>query len=502
MSPSPEGSISSGDSRRARIGLLAGLAGFVGLLAWSWASPQDGAAIRTAAVAWLMACWWVSEALPLAATALIPVFAFPALNILPAASACRQYGHHLILLFLAGFLLARALSRWELDRRLALWVTAGVGGSCRGIVLGVMAVTAFLSMWVSNSATAAMMMPVALAIVGHAGSELGRDGGADAVRPGRFRFGTALMLGTAYGASIGGVGTLVGTPPNVLLAAMLEDMAGVEVGFAEWMLAGVPAVVLTLPLVWLWLVFVAYPPEARRLPGGREVVLRQLREMGPMTRPGWSTTAVVAATALLWVTRNLWEPALVGAGWIAADSFEDAAVGMLGAVALFFVPAGDRSGRRLLDRSVWKEVPWNVLLLFGGGLALAKGFVETGLAERIGSAVVSLGGIPTWLFVLAVTGIVILLTEFASNTASTAMILPLLASAAAALGMHAPTLMVPAALAASMAFMMPAATPPNAIVFGTGYVRIPQMVRAGIGANLLGLLVIELISLGLVPRIW
>jgi sodium-dependent dicarboxylate transporter 2/3/5 len=257
-----------------------------------------------------------------------------------------------------------------------------------------------------------------------------------------------------------------------------------------------------LPLVWIWLVYVAYAPEVSRLPGGRSVVLDQLRELGAMTRPGWLTTAVVVATALAWVTRALWEGALTEAGFLAEGSVKDASVGVLGAVVLFVLPTGDGSGRRLLDRTVWKEVPWNVLLLFGGGLALAAGFVESGLAERIGTAVVSLREVPAWLFVLVITGLVILLTEFASNTASTAMILPLLASTAASLGLGAPTLMVPAALAASMAFMMPAATPPNAIVFGTGYVRIPQMVRAGLGANLLGLLVIELISLGLVGRVW
>jgi sodium-dependent dicarboxylate transporter 2/3/5 len=501
MSGGPEPN-DRGPARGARLGALIGLAGFAALLVWSGFRPEHGAAIRTAAVAWLMASWWVSEALPLAATALVPVFLFPLLGILPAAETCRQYGHHLILLFLGGFLLARGLSRWQLDRRLALLVTAAVGGSARGIVLGVMAVTAFLSMWVSNSATAAMMMPVALAIVDHAARELRGAGRVQDVQPGRFRFGTALMLGTAYGASIGGVGTLVGTPPNVLLAAMMEDMAGVSVGFAQWMLVGIPVVLVALPLVWIWLVYVAYAPEVSRLPGGRSVVLDQLRELGAMTRPGWMTTAVVVATALAWVTRALWEGALTEAGFLAEGSVKDASVGVLGAVVLFVLPTGDGSGRRLLDRTVWKEVPWNVLLLFGGGLALAAGFVESGLAERIGTAVVSLREVPAWLFVLVITGLVILLTEFASNTASTAMILPLLASTAASLGLGAPTLMVPAALAASMAFMMPAATPPNAIVFGTGYVRIPQMVRAGLGANLLGLLVIELISLGLVGRVW
>lgn len=485
---------------RQGIGLVAGLAGFAVLVGWSWIDPAHGPAIRVAAIAWLMACWWVSEVLPLAATALIPIFAFPLLGILPAGPTCRQYGHHLILLFLSGFLLARGLSRWQLDRRLALAVTAAAGGSARGIIFGMMAVTAFLSMWVSNSATAAMMMPVALAVVEHAAHLAGKE--TSDTRPGHFRFGTGLMLGTAYAASIGGVGTIVGTPPNVLLAALMEDMAGVSVGFGQWMLVGVPAVVVLLPLVWAWIVFVAYRPEVGRLAGGSELVRSELRKLGPMTRAGWLTAGVVAATALAWVTRVLWEGALVDAGLLAGDALTDASIGVLGAVVMFALPSGDRRSPRLLDRTVWREVPWNVLLLFGGGLALAEGFITSGLADAIGKSVVGLRGVPLWLFVLVVVGFVVLLTEFASNTASAAMILPLLAASAAAVGVEAPALMVPAALAASMAFMMPAATPPNAIVFGTGYVTIPQMVRAGVGANLLGVAAIELIALVLVPWVW
>ncbi len=474
-----------GRSAAARIALFAGPAGALALIAMGAADPEHGAAWRMAGVAFWMACWWVGEALPLAATALLPVALFPVLGLLPAAETCAQYGHHLILLFLGGFLLARALSRWQVDERIALLVLRVAGGGTRGIVFGMMVASAGLSMWVSNSATAAMMMPVGLAVLTHASGE----------SPTR-RFGTAIMLGIAYAASIGGVGTLVGTPPNVLLAATLEDLAGIRIGFAEWMLVGVPVVALALPLVWAWLVFVAYPPESRTLSAGRALFAERLRELGPLTPGGRRTGAVVALTALAWLTRPLWEGLIPG-----ALRLSDASVGIAGALLLFVVPAG-AEGERLLERQVWRELPWNVLLIFGGGLALAKGFAETGLADALGALVVGGGALPRALFVVLVAAAVILLTEFASNTASTAMILPLLAASAAALGLPAPLLMVPAALAASMAFMMPAGTPPNAIVFGTGRVRLADMLRAGAGANLIALVVISVVVLVLLPLVW
>ena len=481
----------------ARAGFWIGLAGFVLLALVPLGDPAAAPARKMAGIAFLMACWWVTEALPLAATGLVPLVAFPFLGLLPAAETSREYGHHLILLFLAGFLLARALTRWGLDRRLALAVVATVGSSPRRIVLGLMVATAFLSMWVSNSATAAMMMPVGLALVEHAAAEAKREGLGVDTRPGHFRFGTAVMLGIAWAASIGGVGTIVGTPPNVLLVAMLEDAAGVRIGFAEWMLVGVPVVVLTLPLVWLWLVGVAYRPEIDRLPGGRQVVRRAREQLGPVGPGGRRVAAIVLLTALAWITRPLWDDLLPDPGML-----KDASVGIAGALALFLVPSGEEDRPALLDASAWREIPWNVLLLFGGGLALAKGFVSSGLAKLLGGAAVGLAHVPLPVFLLVLGAAVIVLTEFASNTASTAMVLPLLAATAAAVGLPAPLLMIPAALAASMAFMMPAGTPPNAIVFGTGYVRIRQMLLAGIVADLVALGVIELVTLGIVPRLF
>ena len=481
----------------ARAGFWIGLAGFVLLAFVPLGDPATAPARKMAGVAFLMACWWVTEALPLAATGLVPLVAFPFLGLLPAAETSREYGHHLILLFLAGFLLATALTRWGLDRRLALAVVAAVGAGPRRIVLGLMVATAFLSMWVSNSATAAMMMPVGLALVEHAASEAKRAGLAIDTRPGHFRFGTAVMLGIAWAASIGGVGTIVGTPPNVLLVAMLDDAAGVRVGFAEWMLVGVPVVVLTLPLVWLWLIGGAYRPELDELPGGREVVRRAREELGPMGPGARRVALIVFLTAVAWITRPLWD------GFLPEPKMlKDASVGVAGALALFLVPSGEPDRPALLDRTAWREIPWNVLLLFGGGLALAKGFVSSGLAKLLGQAAVGLSHVPLPVFLLVLCAAVIVLTEFASNTASTAMVLPLLAATAAALGLPAPLLMVPAALAASMAFMMPAGTPPNAIVFGTGYVRIRQMLFAGVVADLLALAVIEAVTLGIVPHLF
>ncbi len=479
------------------VGLVIGVLGFLVLAFAPLGGPETLAARRMAAVAFLMASWWVSEAIPLAATGLLPIVLFPALGILGAGETCAEYGHHLIMLFLSGFLLARALSRWRLDVRLALAVVAVVGDRPRLIVLAMMAVTAFLSMWVSNSATAAMMMPVGLAVVDHAAGQLSGEECKVDSRPGHFHFGVAVMLGIAYAASIGGVGTLVGTPPNVLLAGMLEQLAGVKISFAAWMLVGIPVVVTVLPAVWVWLVFFAHPPEVRRLPGGRELVTRRLAALGRVGRGGWLTAVVVVLTALAWITRPLWQVLFPEPTYL-----KDATVGIVGALALFLLPSFEKEGGKLLDGASLMEVPWRVLLLFGGGLALAKGFVATGLSRLLGEGIVGFAKVPAPLFVFLIALAVVSLTEFASNTASTAMILPLLAATAASLGLSAPLLMIPAALAASMAFMMPASTPPNAIVFGTGYVRLPTMIRAGLGANVIALVVIVVVSLLIVAPVW
>ncbi|RMG45093.1 MAG: SLC13/DASS family transporter [Acidobacteria bacterium] len=484
--------MSAGPSWRSRVGLIAGAALFAAAAAFPAGGAEAEPARRMAGVALLMAAWWISEAIPLGATALVPVFALPVLGILPARQVCARYGDPLILLFLGGFLMARALARWRIDRRLALGIVALMGERPSRILFGLMAATALLSMWVSNSATAAMMMPVGLALVGHAASLVSARSPEADVSPGRFRFGTAVMLGIAYAASIGGVGTLIGSPPNLVFAGIVEEQTGVPVTFVRWMAVGLPLMLVMLPAAWLWLVRGAFPPELDRLPGGRRIVREQLAALPPMGAAGRRTIAVILAAALAWVTRPLWEEALVGAGQL-----HDGAIAAAAAVALFLLPDGQ--GGRLLDRRVFGELPWEVLLLFGGGLALAEGFKASGLDQRIGGTAVALAGIPLPLFVVLVGAVVMLLTEFTSNTATTAMVLPLLLAASGPLGTEPVRLMLPAALAASMAFMMPAATPPNAIVFGTGYVTIPQMVRAGVVTNTIALAVIALLTESLSP---
>ena len=473
---------------RQKVGLLLGAAVLLALLLWPTPSGLSPAAWRTTAVGLLMAIWWVTEALPIAATSLVPLVLFAPLGILPMREAAAPYANPIIFLFLGGFLLAVAMERWELHRRIALAVVRVMGVKPPSLVLGFMVATAFLSMWVSNTATAVMMLPIGLSVVG-----LVRPGGEyGAGRPVDFNFATALMLGIAYAASIGGLGTLIGTPPNALLAGFMLESYGVEIGFARWMGVGVPLVALTLPLAWLLLTRVVYPIRIREIPGGRQTIDRAYRALGPVGAAETRVALLFGATALLWMTRPLltrWVPGL-----------HDAGIAMGAALLLFILPAGDGE-RRLMDWETAETLPWGVLLLFGGGLSLADAVRTSGLAEAIGGAVGGLG-LPVVAMVLVVVTVIIFLTELTSNTATAAAFLPLVASVAVGLGESPYLLAIPAALAASCAFMMPVATPPNAIVYGSGYVTIPQMVRAGLWLNLLFTLVITAAAYTLVVAVF
>ena len=476
----------SGPSRGRRAGLWLGPAVLIGMLLIPAPAGLDPAAWRAAAVGLLMAVWWVTEALPIAATALVPLVLFSPLGILPMGDAAAPYANPIIFLFLGGFLLARAMERWELHRRMALLVVRGMGVKPPRLVLGFMVATAFLSMWVSNTATAVMMLPIGLSVVALVRPEADYSEG-----PVDFNFAIALMLGIAYAASIGGLGTLIGTPPNALLAGFMLETYGLEIGFARWMIVGLPLVVVTLPLAWLLLTRLVYPIRLREIPGGRETIDREYRNLGPVKPAERRVGLVFALTALLWITRPVLE------GWL--PGLHDAAIAMGASLLLFVLPAGGGAPNtgstpvtrpRLLDWETAETVPWGVLLLFGGGLSLAEAVQTTGLAEAIGGAVAGMG-LATLPTVLVVVVVIILLTELTSNTATAAAFLPLVASVALGLGENPLLLAVPAALAASCAFMMPVATPPNAIVYGSGYVTIPQMVRAGFWLNLLFVVVIS-----------
>lgn len=446
---------------------------------------------RMMAVAALMATWWVSEAIPLAATSLLPLALFPFLGLGTAAESAAPYANHLVYLFLGGFMLAQAMQRWNLHRRMALTIVQKVGTSPARIVLGFMCAAAFVSMWVSNTATAAMMMPIGIAVIQQAVEAVEAEGADIDTRPGHFHFGANLMLGIAYGASIGGVATIIGTPPNVFLAGTMSADHGIEVSFLAWLGLGIPFVLLFLPLTWLWLTKIAFPLEIQSIPGGPERVHTALAELGPMTTPEKRLAVVFGATAWAWTFRPFWTD------WIPTGGFvTDSTIAMAATIALFLVPAGD--GERILNWQWASRLPWDVLLLFGGGFSLASGFERNGLSAWVGDQLQVFAVLPLPLFIVIIVALIVMLTEFASNTASTAMSIPILAATATSMGLSPLVLAIPATIAASCAFMLPAATPPNAIVFGTGYFTVPQLVRAGIGVNLIGIVLISILTILLV----
>jgi sodium-dependent dicarboxylate transporter 2/3/5 len=441
--------------------------------------PPEGLALapwRVAAVAMLLAIFWLSEAAPISVTALLPIVLFPTLGVSTIEAAAAPYANPIVFLFLGGFIIALAIERWNLHRRIALTVLSKVGAREDLQIGGFMIATAALSMWVSNTATAALMLPVALSVVPRLA-----DGSVDPAKRG---FAVALLLAVAYGASIGGVATLIGTPPNALLAGFMSETYGVQIGFAQWMLLGLPLSLVMLLLCWLMLTRWLFPVAQQELPGARAAIREELRKMGPASIAEKRVAVVFGLTALLWITR----PVL--SSQFPALQLSDTTIAVVGALSLFFIPNGIRKNEFILTWEYAERLPWGVLLLFGGGLSLAAGVAGSGLAEWIGSELSGLQGWPVFLLVLTVTVLIIFLTELTSNIATSATFLPVVAALAVSLGQNPLLLAIPAVLAASCAFMLPVATPPNAIVFGSGHLTIPQMVRAGIWLNLIGVVVI------------
>lgn len=472
-----------------RLGFILGAAVFVLILALPAPASLGGPGWRTAAVGTLMAIWWMTEAIPIPATALLPLALFPILGVLDMPSAAAPYANELIFLFMGGFLLAAAMEKWGLHKRVALGIMSRVGTSPSRLVLGFMIATGFISMWISNTATAAMMLPIAIAV----GEMLRPKNGG-----GSYAFGTALMLGVAYSASIGGVATLIGTPPNAVFAGAAGELLGVEIGFAQWMAVGLPVAAVLMPVTWLLLLRL-YPPG--ELSGDAASIIRaETAGLGRASRGEKVTAVVFVLTALAWVLRA--EKSIGGVTipgietW--APNVEDSTVAMIAALVLFLVPVDWRRGEFTLDWRSAKGIPWDVLVLFGGGLSLARGMEVSGLAAWIGGTVSALGGVPPIVVVLAVTTLIVFLTEVTSNTATATMAMPVVAGAATGLGVDPLLPMAAVALSASMAFMLPVATPPNAMVFASGYVTIPQMSRAGFWLNLCSIAVITLLGNALV----
>lgn len=459
---------------RQRIGLVAGPLVFVAvvLLPEPAGLPPEG--WLTAGVALLMAIWWITEAVPIPVTALVPLAVFPPLGLGSIREAAAPYANPIIFLFFGGFVLATALERSGLHRRFALGILRRAGTRPPRLVAGFMIATAFLSMWVSNTATTMMMLPIALSILALADTD-SRGTHDD-------RFAVALLLGIAYAANIGGVGTLIGTPPNALLAGFLEETYDVSLGFGEWMLMGVPLVVVSLPLCWWWLCRGPFRVQAATIGGGDELLRAQWQQLGALSRREITVGVLTAATAVAWMSRPLLAQVVPG--------LSDAGIAIAGALLLFLIPV---DWRRWEFALTWRDVerlPWGILILFGGGLSLAAAIQRSGLADWIGQSMVAVEAWPLIAVVATVTTVIIFLTEINSNTATAATFLPIVASLAIGIGLDPMALALPAALAASCAFMLPVATPPNAIVYASDRVPMAAMVRAGIALNVTMVVVI------------
>lgn len=469
-----------------RIGFWAGPLLF--LFLWLGVHPagMSQEAIAVMAVTVWISVWWISESVPLPVTSLLPIILFPLLKVSAIGDTTSAYGHPLVFLYIGGFLLAIAIEKTGLHNRIAINIIRSMGVKLHMIILGFMISTAFLSMWISNTATAVMMLPIGLAIIKVA---------AGTENEYTTRFNKALMLAIAYAASIGGVATLIGTPPNLVLAGVIRDMYQTEISFLQWFMIGFPLAVVLLIICWFYLTRIGFPLGQQILHGGHEEMNKRHAGLGIMSWAEKSVTVVFVTIALAWICRSFILQKFI-------PGIDDTIIAIAGGIILFLLPAGNGKGKGIL---VWEDatkLPWGIILLFGGGMALADAFESSGLALWIGGQMTGLSVLGVFLVVLLVVAIVNFLTEFTSNLATVTMILPVLAPIAVSAGIHPFMLMVAATMAASCGFMMPAGTPPNAIAFGSGYLRITDMIKAGFIMNVISILLITVLTYFLLENMW
>jgi sodium-dependent dicarboxylate transporter 2/3/5 len=453
------------------------------------AMPVD--AWLVAAVGLWMAVWWSTEAVPVAATAFIPLILFPVLQVTPVKTVAQSYAHPTIFLFLGAFILALAVEKWSLHRRIALTVLSRTGTDGRKLILGFMIAASLLSMWMTNTSTAMMLLPIAASVAAMV-AEKASGTSAESKRT----FQVALLLSLAYATTIGGMATIIGTPPNVLLAGFIEETYGLQIAFLDWMLIGLPLALVLLPLGWVVLTRIAFTVDIAESKEAGDVIADMRRQLGVMHASERRVGLLFLVVVFFWMTRS----------WLNDfSSFEgvsDAGIVMAAALLLFVIPAGDGSGQRLM---VWEDVsrlPWGVLILFGGGLALAAQVSGSGLAVWLGESLLPVASLGTLVLIVAAAGLVVFLTELTSNLATAATFLPVIAAIAAQSGIEPLVLCVPVTLAASCAFMLPVATPPNAIVFSSGVLTIPEMVRAGFLMNLIALVALTILATVAVPLVF
>lgn len=473
-----------------KMGLLIGI-GF--LLLTIFLPPPENMPVTawyTAGVALLLAAWWATEVLPIPVTSLLPILLFPALDVMTIEDSTAPYAAPTIFLLLGGFIIATGLSRWNLHRRLALNILVRVGDSPSALIAGFMGATALISMWISNTASTIMMIPIAMSLAGEiVKDETHKQQG----------FLLCLILGIAYSASIGGLGTIIGTPPNLFVVSYMKQTYGIEISFIDWMLFGVPTVIVMVYVAWWVLTKWAYPFDLRGMSIGKDVITRELKNLGGMTPPEKRVTGVFCLVAIAWIIRVPLQQNFEIVLWL-----NDAMIAVGGAVLMFMIPSGhaEEKGTALLDWESANKLPWGVLLLFGGGLSLAAAIKNSGLGLWVGASLSGFADLELIFLILGLVTLVIFLTELTSNTATTATLLPILGALAVISGYDPMVLFVPTALAASCAFMLPVATAPNAVVYATGNVTVSQMASAGFKLNLVAIAVVTILSYFLVPIVF
>lgn len=468
-------------------GTILGIAVFSVIMLLPTPAGMSDTAWKMVAIVALIATWWVTEAIKLCITGLLPIVLLPLLGITPAAKVTLSYANESIFLFMGGFMIAIAMEQSNLHKRFALHTIKLIGGSPQRIILGFMLAVYILSMWVSNTATVLMVIPICLAII----SQLPADTtNADRYLP----FTKVLLLSVAYAASIGGVGTLVGTPPNIILASIMSQSLGMEISFAKWMVFAVPVTLTLLILVWFLMVYVLYPVRKMPLPLDAHFIQTQIDSLGKMTKHEKRILILFGTVACLWMFRGVIPIPLF------KSAISDTTIAIAGAIAAFLIPTGMAKGERLLKWESASKLPWNILLLFGGGLALSQGFSNSGLSDYLVTVFESLKTLEWWMVMLIVVSIVVFLTELMSNTATATLLIPIMISASTALDVSPLVLAIPVTMATSFAFMLPVATPPNAIVFGYNYLSIKDMVRSGFWINILCIIILIVATLFLLPH--
>lgn len=468
-----------------KLGLLAGPLLFVLILLFFKPESLSQKGIATLAAAVWIGTWWITEAIPIAVTALLPLVLFPILGIMDIKHASNALANPMIFLFLGGFIIAAAIEKTNLHKRIALTIISRLGTQWNKVILGFMIATAFLSMWISNTATAVMMLPIGIAVITQ----------INVTEDLKKSMGQSLMFAIAYGCSIGGIATIIGTPTNVIFVGIIEEQYNTTISFTQWLSIGLPFTIIMLIIAWLYLTKSAFPSSQLEIPGGQKTIKKELHSLGKITYEEKSVLVLFVAVALSWISSSFLLKKII-------PGINDTVIAIIGAICLFIIPSKNNKKIGIINWETAQKIPWGILLLFGGGLALAEGFKISGLANWLGNQMNLFDQLPLFVLILILVTIVNFLTEITSNVATAAMLMPVLAALAISIDTHPYLLMIAATIAASCAFMLPVATPPNAVIFGSGLINIPKMAKVGLWMNLCSILLISIIVYFLLPWLW